>query len=221
MNSLKKYAPLTFAVIFAVLASASVYAFLKDRSNVVHASPAAMTPVVIAKHAIPIGTKLAEHDLSAVSWPQEAVPESSFRSVRPLIGRTARTSVETDEPILDSKLLAEGESFASLIPQGMRAVTVRVKQSAGLSRILERGTVVDVLSLFYNVQSQLVTAEVIVEKARVISIHDQTVAITKKGLTDNQADYMEATLVVTPEQAQWILAAANQGGIELTVRNDQ
>lgn len=220
MNTWKRYVPMAFAVIFAVLSSVSVYFFLKDRSGVSHASPISTLSVVVAKTPIAIGEKLKEHDLEAVSWPQEAAPKTSYRSVRQLIGKTARVNMDQNEPVLESKLLADGENFSSLIPEDMRAVTVAVKRSDALAKILERGTLVDVLSLFVYEETGIVTAETIVGKALVLSVHKEAEAATN-GRSQEKQKQMEVTLIVKPKEAERIIAAMSQGGIDLVVRNDQ
>jgi len=165
MESLRRYVPLTFAVIFAMLASVSVYQLLKDRTAVSHAAPVTTIPVVVAKNAIGIGEKLTEDKLDVASWPAGNVPEASYRSTRSVSGKTARTSITAQEPILESKLLRNEENLSSLIPSGMRAVTVSVEHAEGLLQMLELGARVDVVTLFTFKTTGVTTAETIVENA--------------------------------------------------------
>lgn len=222
MMTWKKYFPLGFAVLFAILSSVSVYQFLNDRggaSGISHANIATTLPIVVAKAQVGIGEKIKEHDLEVAAWPEKSVPQDSFRSLRPLVGRTAKFSLAANEPIMESKLLPEGENFSSLIPLGMRAVTVSVKQSEALAQILERGGLVDVLALVTFQQTGITSAKVIVEKARVISVHKATVETGRRG--EQTTTDMEVTLIVTPKEAEWIIAAMSHGGIDLVVRNGQ
>jgi len=218
MITWKKYIPLTFAVAFAFLSSISVYQFLNDRSGISHANPMMTVPVVIAKQAIGIGAKITENDLEVVSWPEEITPQESFRSARGIVGRTLKTNISENEPLVESKLLASGENFSSLIPPGMRAVTVAVKKSAALAEILDRGSLVDVLSLFRFDDTGMITAEAIVEKALVIGVHISEVE--SKSRNNSERPTMEVTLIVTPEEARHIVAMMNQSVIDLIVRNE-
>lgn len=218
MNTWKRYVPICFAVIFAVLSSISVYFFLNDRNDVSHAAPISMTPVVVAKDHIAIGEKIPEHKLQMAKWPNESFPQDGFQSSRSVIGRTARIEINTDQPILESQLLAEGESFSSLIPDGMRAVTVSIKYSDALAQILDRGTVVDVITLITLRGTGAVIAGTVVERASVISVHKRDFGNVAKGeIPEN----MEVTLIVNPDEAKRIITAMNQGGVELVVRNDK
>ncbi len=221
MNTWKRYIPISFAVVFAVISSVGVYHFLKDRSGVSQAAvpQVTMVPVVVAKNPIGIGEKVAEQNLEIASWPGEAVPENSFRSAKTIAGRTSRINISANEPLVESKLLADGENFSSLIPQGLRAITVSIKRSDALAQILERGGSVDVLSLFTFNGTKVITAETIVEKARVINVYKGSVTKSTSGRSQ-EPEQMEVTLIVTPNEAKRIVAATNQGGIDLVVRND-
>ncbi len=215
---IKRYIPLGFAVIFAVLTSISAYHFLQDRSGVSHASPIDTVLVVVAKERITIGEKLAEHKLSVVAWPGESAPDNSYKSVKSVTGRTARFGLDPNEPILESKLLADGENFSSLIPEEMRAVSVSVQHSSALAQILERGTLVDVVTVKTIKGTEMVSANVIVEKAHVLSVYKQD---PEAALKNDLPQDMEVTLIVTPDEAKRIIAAMNQGGLQLIVRNEK
>ena len=213
----KRYFPLAFAVVFAMLSSVSVYQFLRNKDGISHATMAMTLPVVITKNDIGIGEKIKEHDLGVASWSEKSVPTDSFRSMRPIVGRTVKSNIVANEPIVESKLLPEGENFSSLIPEGMRAITVPVKHSEGLAQILERGTLVDVVSLVTFANTGITTARVIVQKARVLSVYKGTIETDRRG--EEKSSGMEVTLIATPQEAQWVIAAINQGGVDLIVRN--
>lgn len=215
MESLKRYFPIAFAVLFATLSSISVYYFLKDRGNTSHAAPNGdAVSVVVAKEPIPIGKKITEQDLKVVPWPQDALPEQSFRSVRPLVGRIAKSQIIENELLLSTKLMSEGENFSSLIPPNMRGVTVPLRYSQALAEILERGTMVDVISTSGK-KGGTPTTTIIAQNIRVLAVHRSIVA----GSSDHEPKNMEVTLIVSPRQAEWLVTAMNEGVIQLAVRN--
>jgi len=215
MESLKRYFPLAFAVLFAALSSVSVYYFLKDRGNTSHAALSGNTmPIVVAKEPIQLGKKITEHDLKVVPWPQDAVPGESFQSVRPLIGRITKSHIIENEPILSTKLMGDGENFSSLIPSHMRGVTVPIRYSPALAEILERGTTVDVISMSEN-KSGTPTAKVIAQNVRVLAVHRNLPGTD----LEHEPRNMEVTLIVTPRQAEWLVAAMSEGVIQIAMRN--
>ena len=214
MMSWKRYIPLAFAVIFAMLSSTSVYYFLKDRTGLSHAASIAPTSVVVAKYAVPLGKKLTEDDLKVVSWSEDVVPEGRFRSPRSLIGKIVKSPIIVNEPILSGKLMGKDENFSSLIPSHMRGVTVPIRYSPALAEILERGTTVDVISMTDN-KSITPTATVIAQNVRVLAVHRNLPGTNP----DHEPRNMEVTLIVTPRQAEWLVTAMNQGVIEIAMRN--
>ena len=218
MNTWKRYVPISLAVVFAILASFSVYFFLSDRNDVTQAAPINVMPLVVAKEHIAIGEKIAEHKLEISKWPNESIPEKGFQSMRSVIGRTARVEINSNEPVLESELLVQGENFSSLIPDGMRAVTVSIRHSDGLAQILDRGTVVDVITLITLKGTGAVIAGTVVERAHVIAVHKRNLESVIKG---EVPENIEVTLIVNPDEAKRIITAMNQGGIELVVRNDK
>ena len=162
-----------------------------------------------------MGMRLTEDDLVLQDWPKSIVPDQSFRSVRNLVGRTLQTSVITKEPITNSKLLREGESLSTLIPPGMRGITVEIRKSNTLAKILERGSIVDVIAMFENGNAPP-TTKVIAQAVRVLAVHDRANALNPKSDTK----YMEVTLLVTLRDAQWLVIAMNKGVIQLVMRNE-
>lgn len=219
MDTWKRFIPLGIAGIFALVSTIGVYHFIKNRNAVsVAAVPQIVTvPVVIAKNPISIGAQVSEHDLELVQMAPGAVPKASFESIRSVAGRTSRVNIMPNEPVLRSNLLGDNENFSALIPQGMRAVTVSIKRSEALAQILQRGGTVDVLSFYTFNETNILTAETIVEQARVLGVHKGGVEGAVKSAGNG---HMEVTLIVTPDEAKRIVAAMGQGGVELIVRND-
>ena len=105
-------------------------------------------PVVMAANDIQVGTKLEAHDVHVVTLPQSAVPPGAFSGTSQVVGRGAILPVSKGEFILPSKLAAinAGAGLPSMIPQGMRAVSVRVNDVVSVAGFVQPGTHVDVLA---------------------------------------------------------------------------
>ncbi len=214
MKNLKRYFPLAFALLFATLASVSVYQYLKDKESVSIAKVDPTVPVVIAKHDLTMGTKISEEDLTVETWPKEIASDHFFHSPKLLIGRTLQANVMELEPIATSKLLGEGENLSKLIPPEMRGVTVPIPKSEGLTKLLERDSIVDVIAIFDNGEAAPST-KVVAQAAHVLAIHNRP----EKLESAREPRQMEVTLVVTPREAEWLVVAMNKGTIQLVVRN--
>src|SRR5713226_356046 len=103
----------------------SVYRTLQSRTN---ASNPAGANVVVAARDIQIGTRIGDGDVKVVRFPALELPGGVFSSKSRIVGRAAILPVAKGEFLLPNKLAAEngGSGLPSLIPQGMRAVSVRV-----------------------------------------------------------------------------------------------
>ena len=111
--------------------------------------------------------------------------------------------------------MREGENFTSFIPSHMRGVTISVRKSYTLAKLLESGSLVDVIAMFDDGKVTPKT-KVIAQAVRVLAIHDRG-ALNP----DRASQEMEVTLMVTPQDAEWIVMAINKGVVELVVRNER
>src|SRR5919107_6212848 len=133
------------AAVFGLLAAVSVSRYLSDAQ----ASSRNMNNVVVAKVDIPLGTKVAAEQLSTVQFPSNAIPEGTFDNAEKLVGRVTVTHVAAREPVTDFKLAPEGSAggLSAVIPEGYRAMTVKVDDVIGVAGFLQPGTMVDVLTV--------------------------------------------------------------------------
>src|SRR5450755_4057696 len=104
--------------------------------------------VLVAAHDVQVGSKLDTPDLAAITIPESAVPPGAFSDPTKVLGRGAILPLSKGEFILTSKLAAlnAGAGLPSLIPQGMRAVSVRVNDVVSVAGFVQPGTRVDVLA---------------------------------------------------------------------------
>lgn len=226
MEILKRHVTLVVALVFAMFSTLTTYHFLKgrEREGIVHAKTEQTIPVVVAKHDLAMGIKLSAEDLTVQNWPREIVTEQYFQHQKQLVGRTLRAPVVEEEPITSSKLLNEGENLSTLIPPDMRAVTVSIPRSTTLARVLERGSVVDVLAIFPSENSKM-NSKVIAQAVRVLAVDNRQLSINEdKDAKDSKSvepRTMEVMLLVTPRDADWIVSARSQGTLDLVIRNDR
>lgn len=206
---------MALALFFATLASTAVYQTLHSHSQGHALAKAESTiPVVVAKRDLAVGKRLTREDLTVQSWPKEITSERYFRSPKDLLGRMLRSSVVSEEPFTPSKLLEEGENFSSLIPSHMRGVTLVVRRSDALVKLLERGSLVDVIGLFEN-SGGVTTTKVIAQAARVLAVHEKIDPLR----ADQTSKQMEVTLMVKPQDAERLVLAMNKGIVEIVIRN--
>ena len=105
-------------------------------------------PIVVAAADLSLGTELKKDDLTIVNFPKGTAPEGTFASPSDVIGRGLIVPLVKNEPLLPGKLASKeaGSGLPPIIPQGMRAVSVRVNEVVGVAGYVLPGTHVDVVA---------------------------------------------------------------------------
>jgi pilus assembly protein CpaB len=204
------------ALLFGTLAAISVSRYLSSAQ----AYTKNLNNVVVAKVAIPLGTKIIPEQLSVVQFPRESMPDGVFDSVDKLVGRVAVVNIAQREPVTDVKLAAEGTAggLSAVIPEGYRAITVKVDDVVGISGFIQPGAMVDVVVVIDPAEnsSQDPVSKIVLQNIKVLA-NGQNIDQPKN---EREANSVKAvTLQVTPEQAEKLVLAANEGKLQLVMRN--
>jgi len=212
---------LTILLVSFLIASACgflVWKIVGARMNA--AKPVVTTRVMAAANDIPLGSLLAAKDLTTVEI-QGPVPKGAILKQEELIGRGVTSELYQGEPILESRLAPPGSGggLASTIPQGMRALAVKVDQVVGVAGFVIPGMRVDVLASGNppgaTSATQGTVTKTILQNIQVLSAGTD---ITK----DNEGKPQQVqvvNLLVTPEQAQTLSLASGELKIQLVLRN--
>lgn len=203
------------AVVSGLVASYGVYRYLEQVEQ--NMKPEIVSqPVVVANENLSLGTTLSWQNLEVKQWPEEILPEGTFSDAKFLQGRVLKTDITHGEPILLTKLAPEGSSggVSSLIPPGMRAVTVAVNVVSGVGGFILPKTRVDVLATIALAKREQVTTKMILQNVRVLAV-DQTF----KKDDDNPMTVQSVTMLVSPQNAEKLALAASEGKLQLTLRN--
>src|SRR5438552_10295128 len=104
--------------------------------------------VVVAATDIQVGAKLEDKDIRVARFSQSVVPPGAFAKKSAVVGLGVVMPIGKGEFILPSKLAAAnaGSGLPSLIPTGMRAVSVRVNDVVSVAGFVQPGSRVDVLA---------------------------------------------------------------------------
>jgi pilus assembly protein CpaB len=134
-----------------------------------------------------------------------------------VLGHGVIVPISKGEFILPNRLAGEnaGSGLPSLIPPGMRAVSVRVNEVVSVAGFVTPGTRVDVLLTGTPGGSgEQQTTTVLQNVAVAASGH--TLERTATGEAQNTA---VITLLVSPDDAQRLTLASSEGHIQLALRN--
>jgi pilus assembly protein CpaB len=154
-----------------------------------------------------------------IEWPENSVPQNAITDPNEVIGRGLILPVIQNEPILPMKLASKeaGAGLPPAIPPGLRAVSVRVNEVIGVSGYVTPGTRVDVVVTLSPTQQQAdMTAKVILTDVQVLAAGTKMERDTEKG---KPIAVNVVTLLVNPEEAERLTLAANEGKIQLALRN--
>ena len=176
-------------------------------------------PIVVAAADLPLGTELKKEDLTIVNFPMGQGPEGAFAKPADIIGRGLIVALVKNEPVLGAKLASKeaGAGLPPVIPEGMRAVSVRVNEVIGVAGYVLPGTRVDVLATASpNGQTQDVTSKVILSNVQVLTAGTRMEQDKEKG---KPMAVTVVTLLVYPEQSERLALASTEGKIQLALRN--
>jgi pilus assembly protein CpaB len=166
-----------------------------------------------------LGTELKKEDLTVVNFPQGAAPEGSFARVQDVIGRGLIVTMVKNEPVLAAKLASKeaGAGLPPIIPEGMRAVSVRVNEVVGVAGYVLPGTHVDVVATANpSNQTSDVTSKLILSNVQVLTAGTRLEQDQEKG---KPMQVTVVTLLVYPDQAERLALASTEGKIQLALRN--
>src|ERR1035437_8293217 len=172
--------------------------------------------VVVAADDVLVGVKLDAHDVRVITLPESAAPPGAFSDPAKVLGRGAVLPIAKGDFILSSKSAAlnAGGGLPSLIPRGMRAVSVRVNDVVSVAGFVQPGTRVDVLATGTQGSGNDRQTTTVLENVAVIAVG--------KTLDRSSSDAQTApviTLLVSPDDAQKLALVSQEGRIQLSLRN--
>jgi pilus assembly protein CpaB len=196
------------------LASVYVYKNLQSRSGSPSDSGA---EVMVAANDLQVGAKVEERDIKVIRIPSGDLPPGAPRKKADVVGRGVIIPISKGEFILPNRLAGEnaGAGLPSLIPPGMRAVSVRVNEVVSVAGFVTPGTRVDVLLTGAPSGSGEQQTTTVLQNVAVLA-SGHTLERTSTGEAQNTA---VITLLVTPDDAQRLTLASSEGHIQLALRN--
>ena len=205
------------AIIASALSTFGVYKYLEKQKENIGDTQVPYQTVMVVNKTMPIGTKVTMDDIEVKKWPVDIVPGGAFPDTAGLIDRVVKMEIYQGEVMIESKLAPDGSEggFASIIPPGMRALTVSVNTYSGVSGFILPGTRVDVLVTVPSAsKKEESSTKIILEDVQVLAV-DQT--FEREG--DDPVIVQSVTLLVKPEEAEKLALASTEGKLSLILRN--
>ncbi len=174
--------------------------------------------IYVAVAPIRYGHELTPEDVKLIKFPQETLPEGAFLTAEDLFPndnaqpRMMTRAVEVNEPILAAKVTEPGElaGIPTFLSDGMRAFTIRVDATTGVSGFLSPGDRVDVF------WSGAVNGQ---EFTRLIQSSVRIIAIDQSADQDRSAPAVARTVTVevSPTQVAALAQAQQTGRLSLAL----
>lgn len=207
-----------FAFAVSAVASFGLYKVVTKRMEATKAVPTVQ--IVGAARDLPEGTLIKPEDLKIIEW-AGAAPPHALAKTDDAIGRGVTGTMYAGEPVLDTRLAAKGAGagLAAMIPQGMRAMAVRVNDIVGVAGFVVPGMHVD---LIINgvppagaPAGSGTLAKTLIQNLQVLSAGQNI----QKDAEGKPQPVQVVNLLVTPDQAEILSLVTNDTRIQLVLRN--
>jgi pilus assembly protein CpaB len=208
---------LVVASVVGLLASTLVYRVLRQAAAGPQQQDVEM--IVVAGVNMDMAETVTAQHVKLLPWPSKSVPSGAVRTLAEAEGRVVRGSIVAGEPLIDGKLAPQlagkGGLMAMLVPEGQRAVTIKVDDAIKESGFVLPNSRVDVLvSMAKERNSQDRISKVIIQDVTVLAA-GQTVE-----LRDNKpVTITTVTLALQPAQVERLALAQSEGKLTLAMRN--
>jgi pilus assembly protein CpaB len=198
----------------------------------VAAPPAESVEIIVAADDIKVGDVVKAGDLRIASWPQAAVDQRYLRkdTEESLVGSIARQPLFAGQPITAAALFHRGEAgvMAGVLSPGMRAVSIAVSATTGVSGFVLPNDHIDIL-LDQDVHAATGQAddqpgrgnllryasETILTDVRVLAVDDKLPRPDSPAVQSGKT----VTLEVSPKDAETLVLAARMGELVLALRS--
>lgn len=184
-----------------------------------------VTKVLVAAKAIRLGDIVTAAHFKWQPWPKEmVVPGFINATAKPkareeLVGAIARAPFLAGEPIKSEKLIKadQGGVMAAILAEGMRAVSVEVKERTVAGGFILPNDRVDVIMTYRQRtnKGETFVSDTILRDVRILAIGQMIEQ--KEG--KNVAMGRTATLELAPNQAEMLALADTMGDISLSLRS--
>lgn len=191
--------------------------------------------VLVAEMNLPQGTILKSEHLKWQAWPDETLNPNYVvegkGNKQELIGRVLRHAIVGGEPISLNRTVTAGEQgfLAAILRPGMRAVSISVSRTTGISGLVFPGDRVDII-MTHNIDlakgganatsgilgqsNSRQVSETIIQNVRVLAIDTNTDDQTTKPALSKAV-----TLELTPKLIEALTLAGQMGNLSLSLRS--
>jgi len=213
------------ALILAIITGVLLYRYLDSVSEPVVVE-VVKGSVVVAASDIPANIPITTEMIKLTKVPEESIHNLAVKDINEVVGKVSSSVIIQGEQVLSSKLITPGEGNGTLaykIEEGMRAITVAVSNTTGLSNMIIPDNRVDIIGL-YSVEVEQPDGEkktidystMLLENVRVLAVDDK---MTEQDKTASEEAYVTLTLEVTPLEAMEVSMTEYKSSLRAILRS--
>jgi len=222
MGNLKAVVPIAVSLVIAFVGSYFIYMWIQKQQapqQVVQVQAEAV-PVVVAVSDLPWGTQLKPEMLTTKPFLKQSLPAGYFSGPDDIKDRVVVAPLKANDPVTEHKLAPvsiKTGGVSAVLEKGKRAIAVKGDKVIGIAGFINPGNKVDVLVTIEDPQKkeEKEKTKTILENIMVLATGTQ-IQKNEKGEPSPVDVY---TLAVTPEEAETLSLAANEGKLQLALRS--
>jgi pilus assembly protein CpaB len=230
-------------VVCAAISAILVYAGIArgGGSSGNEAAPSTTTEAtVLAAVDIPARTQVTAEMVQVKDVPLEGRAATALSSIDDVVGKVTRYPIALDEQVTPTKIVSlEGgeavDSLSFVVPKGMRAISISADQVLSAGGLVLPGDYVDIIAVFdvknaQGAEEDAYLVRTILQNVQVLAVA-QTIAdapAAGEDTSDGQSsrdseakpnpDATTLTILVTPEQAEFVFLAESNGTLRGVLR---
>ena len=194
----------------AIAATGIFYGLFVGKLRDVSAS-AANKSIVVAAKDLERGTVIKPGDVKVSAWAGKELPRGAFTSAAQTTGRTVFVPLLANEPLSEEKVASAKSAGHLTIPSGMRAVSVRLPEPAGVVTLVRSGHRVDVQVILQRPGRE--------PELRAVIPDLQVFAVDMQETNNGRPGMPVVTVLATPADANRLALAEAGAKIRLLLRN--
>ena len=207
---------LVLALVALGLSAVVTYLIYRELNSRMQTEEVATNQLVIASQVLTMGIPIEPQHLKIIDWPGDPL-EGSYAETDELLGRGVLFPIQANEPLLDAKLTAPGSGagLAATIPEGKRALAIKVNNVVGVAGFVLPGTRVDIILSGSIGGKGIDVSKVVLQNVQVLSAGTNV----EYDASGKAQKVPVVTVLLTPEEAQKLTLATIDGRIRLALRN--
>lgn len=174
-----------------------------------------LKPVVVAIKEIKTSAVLAPDMVTLVE--RESVAANAATRLEDVVGKVALMPYRKDDQIRLTEISDKDKvpTLSYRIPEGKRALTLRIDEEKGVGGSILPGNFVDIMATYQDPVTGQKLSQIILQRMEVLAIDEVQMDSSSRGA---KGAIKTVTLAVTPDEAQKITVTYDQGALRLMLR---